>query len=94
MKCPVAPGSFRSGGDDVQPGTGGKQDDPRGAIALARMNWLHSKYEIVSSTPPLRIRRHILTVNLLEQRRLPLYARPVRPGATCKQYFPAGQAKA
>lgn len=37
MKCPVVSGSL---------GTSSKQDDPRGAIALARMNWLHNKYNI------------------------------------------------
>lgn len=31
--------------------------DPRGAIALARVNWLHGRYRIVSEAPYLTLSR-------------------------------------
>lgn len=66
MKCPVAPGPVRSRQyDDTT--SNDKQDDPRGAIALARMNWLHSKYSIVSSRPPIHISYPNLIVLFSEQ---------------------------
>lgn len=67
MKCPVVSGSLGTSRDEAQAGTSGKQDDPRGAIALARMNWLHNKYNIVSSISPLCIFQPEVTVHLPEQ---------------------------
>jgi hypothetical protein len=43
----------------------GDETDPRGALALARMNWLHRQYKIVS-TPP--ITRSCLTIYIVTEK--------------------------
>jgi hypothetical protein len=65
--------------------------DPRAMIALARVNWLHSKYNIVGIFFKIPLILYSLT-EFLVKRGFSLYAKLIRIGTQGKDLFFIGTA--